>query len=55
MNLPGGSGSSGEICFPAICSSPVSTRPGKNPSPEGAGESGVSKGHLFCVAEAFRF
>lgn len=37
MNLPGGSGSSGEICFPAICSSPVSTRPGKNPSPEGAG------------------
>ena len=37
MNLPGGSGSSGGICFPAICSSPVSTRPGKNPSPEGAG------------------
>ena len=37
MNLPGGSGSSGGICCPAICSSLVSTRPGKNPSPEGAG------------------
>lgn len=37
MNLPGGSGSSGGICCPAICSSLVSTRPGKTPSPEGAG------------------
>ena len=37
MNLPGGSGSSGGICCQVICSSPVSTRPGKNPSPEGAG------------------
>lgn len=31
MNLPGGSGSSGEICFPAICSSPGFYPPWKEP------------------------